>query len=201
MVFSESAQTAYHHITKLGSKKLSEFVEKTGPIEIPMRYGDDYLIGLSRIVVGQQLSNQAARSIWERLSTRYPRRSDLLDALRNPETSDTGLSASKRRTLSELTFLGDDWICAIANKCESERREALLAIWGLGPWSVAMWELFVLQSTDQWSDKDLILNRMSQNFAADAEIERNEFIAKAAPFRSYFALYCWRFNDVQRTTE
>ena len=199
MVFSDSAQNAFHHITKLGSKKLSEFVEMTGPIEIPKRYGDDYLIGLSRIVVGQQLSNQAARSIWERLSKRYSDRSELLNALRNPETSDTGLSASKRRTLRELTHRGDNWICKVANKRESERREALLAIWGLGPWSVAMWELFVLQSTDQWSDKDLILNRMSENFAADAKVDRNDFIVKAAPFRSYLALYCWRFNDAQRT--
>ena len=102
MVFSELAQNACHHITKLGSKKLSEFVELTGPIEIPTRYGDDYLLGLAQIVVGQQLSNQAARSIWKRLSSRYQDRLTLIDALRSPETADTGLSASKRRTLSEL---------------------------------------------------------------------------------------------------
>ncbi len=198
MIFSESAQNAYSHITKLGSKKLSEFVESTGPIEIPGRYGEDYLLGLARIVVGQQLSNQAAQSIWERLSLRYQDRSALIDALRDPETSDTGLSASKRRTLNELMHLGDAWIAEIATRPEFKRREALLAIWGLGPWSVAMWELFVLQSTDQWSDNDLILRRISEIFAADAGIDRNELIQKSAPFRSYFALYCWRFNDAQR---
>jgi len=201
MVFSESAQNAYHHITKLGSKKLSEFVEFTGPIEIPTRYGDDYLLGLARIVVGQQLSNQAARSIWERLSSRYPGRSALLDALRSLETLDTGLSASKRRTLSEIMHLGDAWILDVSNQHESQRQQALLAIWGLGPWSVAMWELFVLQSTDQWSDKDLILNRVSEIFSQDARIDRRDFIRNGAPFRSYLALYCWRFNDAQRAAK
>jgi len=201
MVFSESAQNAYHHITKLGSKKLSEFVEFTGPIEIPARYGDDYLLGLARIVVGQQLSNQAARSIWERLSSRYPGRSALLDALRSLETLDTGLSASKRRTLSEIMHLGDEWILDVSNQHESQRQQALLAIWGLGPWSVAMWELFVLQSTDQWSDKDLILNRVSEIFSRDARIDRRDFIRNGAPFRSYLALYCWRFNDAQRAAK
>ena len=70
MVFSETAQDAYDHIIKLGSKKLSEFVEWTGPIEIPVRYGEDQLLGLARIVVGQQLSNQAASSIWARICKR-----------------------------------------------------------------------------------------------------------------------------------
>ena len=197
MIFSESAQNAYSHITKLGSKKLSEFVESTGPIEIPGRYGDDYLLGLTRIVVGQQLSNQAAKSIWERLSLQYQDRSTLIDALRDPETSDTGLSASKRRTLNELMHLGDAWINAIAAEEESQRQKQLLAIWGLGPWSVAMWELFVLKNPDVWSDGDLILNRISANLALDLNINQSEFVASAAPFRSYLALYCWKLNDSQ----
>lgn len=198
MVFSESAQNAYRHITKLGSKKLSEFVELTGPIEIPTRYGDDYLLGLARIVVGQQLSNQAARSIWERLSSRYVVRSELLDALRRLETPDTGLSAAKKRTLSELVELGDPWVSTLAQLPEDTRRRALLKVWGLGPWSVAMWELFVLQNPDQWSDKDLILNRVSNQFATELTIETAAFVNRAAPFRSYLALYCWRFHDTYR---
>jgi len=94
--------------------------------------------------------------------------------------------------------LGDAWIAEIATNPEPKRRDALIAIWGLGPWSVAMWELFVLQSADQWSDNDLILKRISELLAADAGMSRTEFVQKSAPFRSYFALYCWQFNDAQR---
>lgn len=198
MVFSELAQNACHHITKLGSKKLSEFVELTGPIEIPTRYGNDQLLGLARIVVGQQLSNNAATAIWERLSSRFVERSELLDALLNPETPDTGLSNSKKRTLSALVSLGDSWVSTLVQLPEDERRAALLEVWGLGPWSVAMWELFVLQNPDQWSDKDLILNRVSNQFATELMIETTAFVNRAAPFRSYLALYCWRFHDTYR---
>ena len=195
MAYSESAQNAYHHLTKLGPKKLSEFIESLGPIDIPVRYGDDLLLGLSRIVVGQQLSNEAARSIWDRLVTQYPQRSNLIDALKNPETPNTGLSASKKRTLSELIHRGDHWIQEITIKSEDERREVLLDIWGLGPWSVAMWELFVLRNPNQWSDRDLILRRLSIDFAKDLGKDTVEFVERASPFRSYLALYCWRFND------
>ena len=195
MAYSESAQNAYHHLTKLGPKKLSEFIRSIGPIDIPVRYGDDLLLGLCRIVVGQQLSNQAARSIWNRLVTQFPQRSNLIDALKNPETPNTGLSASKKRTLSELIHRGDHWIQEITIQSEAERREVLLDIWGLGPWSVAMWELFVLRNPNQWSDKDLILRRLSIDFATDLGKDAAEFVERASPFRSYLALYCWRFND------
>ena len=195
MTYSESAQNAYLHLTNLGPKKLSEFMESLGPIDIPVRYGNDLLLGLSRIVVGQQLSNQAAQIIWGRLVTKYPQRSNLIDALKNPETPNTGLSASKKRTLSELIHRGDHWIQEITIQSEAERREVLLNIWGLGPWSVAMWELFVLRNPNQWSDKDLILRRLSVDFARDLGEDAAEFVERASPFRSYLALYCWRFND------
>ena len=195
MTYSESAQNAYRHLTKLGPKKLSEFIESLGPIDIPVRYGDDLLLGLSHIVVSQQLSNQAARSIWDQLVTQYPQRCNLIDALKNPKTPDTGLSNSKKRTLSELIHRGDHWIQEIAIQSEAKRRDVLLDIWGLGPWSVAMWELFVLRNPNQWSDQDLILRRLSIDFATDLGKDAAEFVELASPFRSYLALYCWRFND------
>jgi len=198
MAYSESAKNAHHHLTKLGPKKLSEFIESVGPIDIPARYGDDLLLGLSRIVVGQQLSNQVARSIWDRLVTQYSERSKLIDALKNPETPNTGLSASKKRTLSDLIHRGDHWIQTIATQSEAQRREVLLEVWGLGPWSVAMWELFVLRNPNQWSDKDLILRRLSVDFAAELGEDASDFVARASPYRSYLALYCWRFHDQNR---
>ena len=195
MMSSDSAFDASQHLTKLGSKKLSQFIEKTGPIDIPRRYGDDLLLGLARIIVGQQLSNQAAASIWRRLETAYPQRSRLLVALADVTTPDTGLSASKQRTLGQIMELGDGWILRIAKLDAEQRSQMLLKVWGIGPWSVAMWELFVLGHPDQWSDNDLILRRVSEELAADAGSDRIMLIAAASPFRSYLALYAWRFND------
>ena len=197
MIITDIARSASHHLTKLGSKKLSEFIESHGPIEISDRYSDDKLMGLARIVIGQQLSNQAAKAIWNRLYQRFSTRHDLITALQDRETPNTGLSNAKKRSLSEILMRGDDWINAIAVEDESQRQKQLLAIWGLGPWSVAMWELFVLKNPDVWSDGDLILNRISTDLALDLNINQSEFVASAAPFRSYLALYCWKLNDSQ----
>ena len=200
MINSHIALGAYKHLAKLSSKKLSKFVEVIGPIEIPNRYGDDALLGLLRIIVGQQISGNAARSIWNRLTDQHPDRVNLLIALRNLDSSITGLSEKKKRTLKEIATRGDTWLNEIEKEAEDIRGAKLLEIWGLGSWSLAMWELFVRRDSDIWSDQDLILRRISQRFALEDNINRYELIRSASPFRSFLSLYCWRFNDAEKKT-
>ena len=200
MINSHIALGAYKHLAKLSSKKLSKFVEVIGPIEIPNRYGDDALLGLLRIIVGQQISGNAARSIWNRLTDQHPDRDNLLIALRNLDSSIAGLPEKKKRTLKEIATRGDTWLNEIEKEAEDIRGAKLLEIWGLGSWSLAMWELFVRRDSDIWSDQDLILRRISQRFALEDNINRYELIRSASPFRSFLSLYCWRFNDAQKKT-
>ena len=200
MINSHIALGAYKHLAKLSSKKLSKFVEVIGPIEIPNRYGDDALLGLLRIIVGQQISGNAARSIWNRLTDQHPDRVNLLIALRNLDSSIAGLPEKKKRTLKEIATRGDTWLNEIEKEAEDIRGAKLLEIWGLGSWSLAMWELFVRRDSDIWSDQDLILRRISQRFALEDNINRYELIRSASPFRSFLSLYCWRFNDAEKKT-
>ena len=200
MINSHIALGAYKHLAKLSSKKLSKFVEVTGPIEIPNRYGDDALLGLLRIIVGQQISGNAAHSIWNRLTDQHPDRDNLLIALRNLDSSIAGLPEKKKRTLKEIATRGDTWLNEIEKEAEDIRGAKLLEIWGLGSWSLAMWELFVRRDSDIWSDQDLILRRISQRFALEDNINRYELIRSASPFRSFLSLYCWRFNDAEKKT-
>ena len=192
---SDSAFDASQHLTKLGSKKLSDFIGNIGPIVIPQRYGDDPLMGLCQIIVSQQLSNQAARSIWSRLCEQLPDRSDRLHALAKDESKQLGLSRAKRRTLSNLLKQDESWFETQIQATPEDRFQALTDLWGIGPWSVAMFELFVLKNPDVWSDGDLILRRISELLSGEADTDRAEWISSAAPFRSFLALYCWKLND------
>ena len=195
MMITDTALTASQHLTKLGSKKLSDFIGDIGPIVIPQRYGDDPLMGLCQIIVSQQLSNQAARSIWSRLCEQLPDRSDRLHALAQDESKQLGLSRAKRRTLSNLLKQDESWFETQIQATPEDRFQALTDLWGIGPWSVAMFELFVLKNPDVWSDGDLILRRISELLSGEADTDRAEWISSAAPFRSFLALYCWKLND------
>lgn len=192
---SDSTLNASERLTKLGSKTLSQFIEKTGPIDIPQRYGEDPLMGLCQIVVSQQLSNQAARSIWIHICRMLPDRSDRLRSLAQDESQNLGLSIAKRRTLSTLLKHDQSWFEAQIQSTPEERFQVLTKLWGIGPWSVAMLELFVLKNPDIWADGDLILRRISKSLADEAGMDRTRWISSAAPYRSFLALYCWKLKD------
>ncbi|MDC0379808.1 hypothetical protein OAM79_04855 [Litorivicinus sp.] len=195
MMITDTAFDASQHLTKLGSKKLSQFIEKIGPIDIPQRYGEDPLMGLCQIIVSQQLSNQAARSIWSHICQLLPERSDRLRTLALDESEHLGLSRAKRRTLSTLLKQDEAWFETQIQATPDDRFQSLTNLWGIGPWSVAMLELFVLKNPDVWSDGDLILKRISEVLADEADMDRDEWISSATPFRSFLALYCWKLKD------
>jgi DNA-3-methyladenine glycosylase II len=195
MTAPDQSHAACLHLTKLGSKKLSEIIAQDGPVRIPDRYSQDPLMGLCQIIVGQQVSNQAARAIWGRICEAYPDRNARINALACGDMSGLGLSRAKQRTLTDLLIKGESWLLALTDCSEQDRFDELTTLWGIGPWSVAMWELFVLKNPDIWSDGDLILKRVSETLALEACQPRSAWIEQAAPFRSFLALYCWKLND------
>ena len=154
-------------------------------------------MGLCQIIVGQQVSGQAARAIWRNICEKHPNRAERLEILRDGPTGGLGLSRAKQRTLGTLLNRGESWLHEQLHAAPESRFKALTDLWGIGPWSVAMWELFVLKQSDIWSDGDLILKRMSEQLAQDASDSRLDWIERARPFRSFLALYCWKLNDTQ----
>jgi len=152
-------------------------------------------MGLCRIVVGQQLSGHAAQAIWSGITAAFPDRNTRLVAFQNQNSDLTGLSNAKRNTLQVIALHGDSWIDQTLNLDANARRAALIAVKGIGPWTIAMWELFVLAEPDCWSDGDLILKRISARLAEEQAIDRRDWVALASPFRSYLALFCWAIHD------
>jgi len=195
MIISDSAIRASKHLSKLGSKTLSDLINRCGPIDIPTRYDDDPLMGMCQIVVSQQLSNQAAKSIWGKICDTFPDRSVRIYNLKNQKSTDLGLSNAKKRTLQILLEHGEEWLKIQMGKPDHLRYDALTSLWGIGHWSVSMWELFVLKKPDIWADGDLILKRTSEHLANDAGEARLDWINCAAPYRSFLALYCWELNN------
>jgi DNA-3-methyladenine glycosylase II len=191
-------KAASKKLIELGSITLSEFMQKSEPLKIPGRYGKDPLLGLCRIVVGQHLSTHSASAIWDRIKLRYPDPKTRIQAFQSGSFQGLGLSKSKQKTIQYITLHG---LSKIYPNDQIEPaaifvRERLLAISGIGPWTAAMFELFVLGRPDVWSDGDLILKRVSNTLAEEAGLDRHLFIEAAKPFRSYLALSCWGLKNV-----
>jgi DNA-3-methyladenine glycosylase II len=168
------------------------------------RPGDAYGT-LVRSIVGQQLSARAARTIFERLMAlfggRTPTPRELLDA--DPEQlRRVGMSRAKvafLRDLAEHVEDGELRLEGLAELPDDLVFEQLVAIKGLGPWSVHMFLIFHLGRPDVLPVGDLGIRRAVKveyglkELPAAGELER---IAEPwRPHRSLACLYLWRSLD------
>lgn len=114
--------------------------------------------GLARIVVGQQVSTAAARSIWNKVSdgiATTPR--GFIKASEN-DLRALGLSGAKVRTLkglAEAVQLGRFDPAGMQKLSNDDVAAAITAMKGFGPWSAQMFLMFGLARPDIWAPGDL----------------------------------------------
>ena len=169
------------------------------------RPGDAYG-ALVRAIVGQQLSTKAAKSIFERLVDYFgghtPTPSQLLEADPEEMRAAAGLSRAKvgfLRDLAEHVEDGELQLDQLAELTDAEVADQLIAVKGLGPWTVHMFLIFHLGRPDVLPVGDLGIRRAVQilhgldELPTAAELER---IAEPwRPHRSLASLYLWRSLD------
>jgi DNA-3-methyladenine glycosylase II len=187
---------------------LSELIDRIGPLdEEARRRGrpDDAYGALLRAIVGQQLSTRAARAIYARLlelfGGRVPTPAELLAA----DTDDlrtAGLSRAKvvyLRDLAERVESGELELDRFAELPDDEVSAQLLAVKGLGRWTVDMFLIFHLRRPDVIAVGDLGIRRAIQvAYGLDerpdaAQIER--ISASWRPYRTTAGLYLWESLD------
>jgi DNA-3-methyladenine glycosylase II len=168
------------------------------------RPGDAYG-ALLRAIVGQQLSTKAARTIFERLvelfGGRTPTPRELLEV--GPEQlRSVGLSRSKvayLRDLAEHIEDGELDLEHLAELPDEEVAEQLIAIKGLGQWTVDMFLIFHLGRPDVLPVGDLGIRRAAQLEYGLDELPGPDELGRLAepwrPHRSLACLYLWRSLD------
>jgi DNA-3-methyladenine glycosylase II len=187
---------------------LGAFVAGHGPLdEAERRRGrpDDAYGALLRAIVGQQLSVKAARTIYDRLCGLYgdrtPTPAELIDT--DPEQlRGVGLSRAKAAYLRDLAEHVEDGELDLERLPELDDDEVsaqLIAIKGLGRWTVDMFLMFHLGRPDILPVGDLGIRRAVQiaygldDLPDPAELTR---IAQPwQPHRTLACLYLWASLD------
>ncbi len=171
-------------------KKLSQHLLNSSPIEINISTLDfvPYLIS---VVVSQQLSTKAARTIWLRvlpLLSDSPKAKNFKENLRS-----AGLSS--RKTEYVLGLLSNKELSSVNKKqlidMSSENFEnLLLANKGIGPWSVQMARMFFLGDPDILPIDDLGIKHAHQNLFSTHTMNE-DFYQQFSPWRTYMSLIMW----------
>jgi DNA-3-methyladenine glycosylase II len=159
----------------------------------------DHYGALVRSIVGQQLSTHAARSIYERLAERYGGRTPTPEEVLadDPERmrEAAGLSRAKvvfLRDLAQRIGTGELVLEELDGLPDEEVADRLMAVKGIGQWTVDMFLIFHLGRPDVLPVGDLGLRRAAMN---EYRLRRlpspRRFTELARPWRPWRSVASW----------
>lgn len=163
---------------------------------------------LMRSIMGQQLSTKVAQVIYDRFLALYnnkePKPQQVIDTP-NEVLRAIGLSNAKVQYVKNVAAfciehkINDKKLAALSNE---DITELLVAIKGVGKWTVEMLLMFALGREDVFSVDDLgIQQAMTKLYnlnAADKKEMKQQMIeisAKWQPYRTYACLHLWSWKD------
>ncbi len=154
---------------------------------------------LIRIILEQQVSLKAARTMYERLCTQLGEMSpQSVLVVGEAGLKALGLTRQKARYcygLAERVSSGQLRLDQLETLNDPEGRQALLAVPGLGPWSVDIYYLMALRRPDIWPRGDLALAVALQEVKGlDAPATRDQqqiFAQTWSPWRAIAARLLW----------
>ncbi len=183
-------------------KKLKKIIDRNGHIYFkPDKKNQfDTLVG---IVVSQFISTKAANSIFQNIRKSFE--SDYLNQkhfqnLSIDEIKNLGLSKNKARTIKEISELFiskrfDD----LTKLTDDDLKNILLGIFGIGPWSLNMFEIFCLGKFDVFSSKDAGLRlAMNNHGMVKPNSDWNDYDKFGeiwSPYRTIASLHLWKSVD------
>ncbi len=187
---------------------LARVIDERGPLDLEARVRgrpQDAYGALLRAIVGQQLSVAAARTIYNRFTDlfggRTPTPEELLevdaDTLRG-----VGFSRAKAgyiRSLAEYIISGELELDRLDELGDEEVARELIAVKGLGQWSVDMFLIFHLGRPDVLPVGDLGVRRAVERLygleALPSAAELEALGERWRPYRSLASLYLWESLD------
>lgn len=167
----------------------------------PLRRWSPGFDGLTRIIVGQQLSIASANAIHTRLTLAVaPLTPETLLATSTESLRTAGLSAAKIATLRALASAIVDTtldLAALSDMPADDVRARLTAIRGIGPWTVDIYLLFGRGDADAFAPGDLALQIATQRAlildTRPTATELTRIAARWQPWRGIAARLLWAY--------
>jgi DNA-3-methyladenine glycosylase II len=187
---------------------MARLVDEIGPLSTRQRKRgrpDDAYGALVRAITGQQLSTKAAATIYGRLTELYGGRTPTPEEIIATDPQDlraVGLSGAKAaylRDLAEHIVDGDLPINELAELSDEEVFDLLIAVKGLGRWTVDMFLMFHLGRPDVLPVGDLGIRKAIQVHYGLQELPKAATMEQIAeswrPQRTLACLYLWESLD------
>ena len=196
-------------------KKGLDYLQKHDPVfsrnpanrdDFTWEYVGPGFTGLARIVIGQQVSTAAARSIWKKLESGMDVTPKKIIKAHENDLRGFGLSRSKviyLKGLAEAVHKGHFDPESMEKFSNAEVYNAVTAMKGFGPWSAQMFLMFGLARSDIWSPGDLGMQYGLQHYLKLKEkpdLQKSERQEKRfSPHQTAASLLLWHMHGTIKT--
>lgn len=186
---------------KRRDKKLGVAIDKIGIIKREIT--PDPFTALVSSVVSQQISNKAAETVWNRLSTLLgnitPERIAQADLLMIKACGMSERKAGYIKGIADNAIMGHVDFDRLHTLTDDEIIKKLSSLHGVGVWTAEMLLIFSLCRPDVVSYKDLAICRGMMNLYALKELPKEKFEQykkRYSPYGSVASLYLWALSVI-----
>jgi DNA-3-methyladenine glycosylase II len=154
---------------------------------------DQYFDALCETIISQQLSIKAADTIWARILALFPNNkisSHEVIRISDDEFRKCGCSFSKIRYLKNLAAAEIDF-STFPDLSNQEITKILIEVKGIGPWTIEMFLMFVMDRQDIFSNGDLGLKN------AVKKHPRLQNPESWSPYRSWASRILWKSLELK----
>lgn len=177
-------------------KKLAIAIEKIGMIEreiIP-----DLFTALIKSIVGQQISNKAAATVWGRMLEHFGKITPQGIATATiEEVQQCGITTRKAsyiKNIAEAVVNGELKIAGFPELPDEEIVKCLSSLPGVGVWTAEMLLIFSMERSDVVSWGDLAIKRGMMKLYGHKKLDKVKFERykkRYSPYGSVASLYLW----------
>ena len=155
-----------------------------------------------KIIIGQQISTNVAKKIYEKLDKNKMLSEQVLSKSSIEDLKNFGLSAQKSfyiKNLATLSLNRQLDVSSLDKLSSDEVTEVLLPIKGIGQWTINNFKLFALQDVNAWPSADLALQEaikiLLNLIKRPSQIEMEHLGQNWEPYRGAAALFLWHFYN------
>ena len=189
------SEKAYRLLLKVSKekkfKKFEKYLQQSNLIEIKLS-SLPLVEYLASVVVSQQLSTKAAKTIWSRVHPIVKNHTDFENL--EIKLREVGLSKSKANYV--IGLIGNSYLSSLQRadlqeKSNIEIEKMLIENKGIGPWSVNIARIFYLGDPDVIPINDLGIKYAHKKFFPEHELDE-KFYEPFKPYRTYLSLFMWK---------
>jgi|TARA_B100002052_G_scaffold279889_1_gene287530 DNA-3-methyladenine glycosylase II len=183
-------------------KVLSKVIKTNGSIKFSKSKKDPFDTFVE-IIISQFISTLAAKSIKEKMLENFKEKNFKVENFENlsvAQIKNLGLSLNKAKSIKAvIRWLEMESMKKFFNLSQAEREKSLLKIFGIGPWSVDMFEMFCIRNKNIFSYGDAALRQaMIQIGMVDKDATQTNFETYAKkwdPYKTFACLHLWEMIE------